>query len=298
MKIFDGPDVELSLFTVPYICEPLSVQPISLCTRSFKHIMSLELADTSDGKTTMEIDLLIGSDYYWQLITGETRRGENGPVALHTRLGWVLSGPMPVDNGGRCAVNLVTAHTLRIDGHLESVKNLEDCLHSFWNLEALGVTDEADPLMKEFNDKISFKNGRYEVSLPWRDMHPPLPTNYQLSVRRLQGLYRRLRQDLRVLSEYDGIIRDQIQKGIVQVVKPTNGGVNQKLHYLPHHAIVRHDKETTKVRVVYDASARGTGPSLNDCLHAGPKFNQRILDILLRFRTYRIPLTADIEKAF
>ena len=52
------------------------------------------------------------------------------------------------------------------------------------------------------------------------------------------------------------------------------------------------------MRVVYDASARAGGPSLNDCLYKGPKFNQRILDILLRFRSYRIAWCADIEKAF
>ena len=55
----------------------------------------------------------------------------------------------------------------------------------------------------------------------------------------------------------------------------------------------------TKLRILYDASARGTNSlSLNDCLFFGPKFDQQILDILLRFRTYKIALIADIEKAF
>ena len=72
----------------------------------------------------------------------------------------------------------------------------------------------------------------------------------------------------------------------------------QCVHYLPHHAVVRQDKQTTKVRVVYDASARTTGPSLNDCLHVGPKLNTKIFDILLRFRVHRIAIIADIEKAF
>ena len=39
---------------------------------------------------------LIGSDYYWSVVTGETvRGGVDGPVAVHTRLGWILSGPIP-----------------------------------------------------------------------------------------------------------------------------------------------------------------------------------------------------------
>jgi len=70
------------------------------------------------------------------------------------------------------------------------------------------------------------------------------------------------------------------------------------VHYLPHHAVVRQDKKTMKLRVVYDASAKSTDPSLNDCLYTGPKFDQKIMDILLRFRTVKVVLTADIERAF
>ena len=49
---------------------------------------------------------------------------------------------------------------------------------------------------------------------------------------------------------------------------------------------------------MYDASAKAQGPSLNDCLYIGPKFNQKIFEILLRFRLHQLALTADIERAF
>ena len=81
-------------------------------------------------------------------------------------------------------------------------------------------------------------------------------------------------------------------------MEESSGDLRDRTHYLPHHAVIRRDKETTKIRVVYDASARSDGPSLNDCLHAGPKFDQKILNILLRFRVHRVAVTADIEKAF
>ena len=67
-----------------------------------------------------------------------------------------------------------------------------------------------------------------------------------------------------------------------------------KLHYLPHHGIIRENKLTTKLRVVYNASAKNNGPSLNDCLYAGPSFGQRITDILFRFQLYPVALVADI----
>ena len=62
--------------------------------------------------------------------------------------------------------------------------------------------------------------------------------------------------------------------------------------------MVRSDKATTKLRVVYDASLKTSGPSLNECLYKGPKFHQLILDLLIRFRSYKVTLIADVEKAF
>ena len=141
------------------------------------------------------------------------------------------------------------------------------------------------------------KGSRYEVSLPWRDCHNPLPTNYDLSRRRLTGLLRRLKQSPDILKEYDSIIQTQLKEGIIEVVKEDRTDL-KAVHYLPHHAVVRQDKETTKVGIIYDASAKASGPSLNDCLHVGPKFNQRINELLFRFRSYPVAVVADVEKAF
>lgn len=129
------------------------------------------------------------------------------------------------------------------------------------------------------------------MSLPWKESHNPLPNNYQLSYKRLWGLLQRLKQSPSVLQQYNSIIEDQIKQGVVEPV--SNLTTSNLCHYLPHHAVVRIDRFTTKLRIVYDASARTVdGPSLNDCLNKGPTF------ILLRFRAYQIALTADLEKAF
>ena len=71
-----------------------------------------------------------------------------------------------------------------------------------------------------------------------------------------------------------------------------------KVHYIPHHPVIRKDKSTTKLRIVYDTSAKTNGVSLNDCVYAGPAFGQCILNILLRFRVPKVAFTGDIKKAF
>ena len=294
----DGGDQELELFTVPFICQPLTAQPIDLCASKYQHLTDLDLADSSSGEPTMDVDLLIGSNYYWDLTTGETRRGENGPVAIHTRLGWVLSGTAPSTEDQQSATSLLTTHVLRVDTSPQDSDNLEHVLRSFWELESMGVRETEDSVLDEFTQTIHFKEGRYEVTLPWRDPHPPLPDNLELSKKRLGGLLRRLKKDPEIMREYDGIIQNQLQCGIVEEVDMAASTKTGRLHYLPHHAVIRKDKATTKVRVVYDASAKTTGSSLNECLHRGPKFDQKIHDLLLRFRTFPVALAADIEKAF
>ena len=302
MKMKHGSDQEFEVLVVPHICEPIAPQPLSVCMESCEHLSQLELADP-ESDHPLEVDVLIGSDYYWKLATGEVRRGTTGPVAIRTRLGWVLSGPGPPIRTEIPVINLMTTHTLTIgtespSSDSTSSRDLDNQLRLFWELESLGI-DRADKSLHDtFRENISFKDGRYEVCLPWKEFHDPLPDNYTLSLRRLEGLIKRLRQTPEILKDYKATIQDQIDKGIVEVVPNSEIVQERHVHYLPHHAVIRTDKETTKLRVVYNASARSGGPSLNDCLYTGPKFDQRIFDILIRFRSYRIALTADIEKAF
>jgi len=265
LKTLDG-ELEMCLMTTPVICEPLTAQPLSLCVSSYDHLSGLELADTSDGNAPIEVDLLIGSDYYRQLATGRVSRGDDGPVAVETKLGWVLSGPATAAD---CC--LLTTHALRIDSREE--ESLNDTLHAFWELESLGISESLS-VHQEFRESTSSKDGRYEVCLPWKKPRPILPDNYELSKKRLQGLLRRLRQTPDIFQEYDSVIRRQLELGIIQPVSDSDLGVVGEVHYLPHHAVVKKERETTKVRVVYDASAKAGGPSLNECLYTGPSFNQ------------------------
>lgn len=76
----------------------------------YEHLSGLELAYSGDVTAILEIDLLIGSDHYWKLVTSRVVKGTGGPTAIETRLGWVLSGPaegLQEDT----AINLVSTHS-------------------------------------------------------------------------------------------------------------------------------------------------------------------------------------------
>lgn len=67
----------VNAYSVPTICNPLSNQAV--------HLQDLKLADNLDARSEVEIDVLIGADYYWNFFTGEKGRSP-GPVALNTKL--------------------------------------------------------------------------------------------------------------------------------------------------------------------------------------------------------------------
>ena len=191
-------------------------------------------------------------------------QGSTGGGGGRTKLGWVLAGPIPeASQVDMQQSDLVTTHVLkRADVTNET---LDGNLKTFWELESLGI--EPRTLYEEFEEQITFRDNRYTVHLSWKRPYPSLPNNYDLSMKRLENLLKRLRQGPDILREHDTVIKEQLQRGIVQIVeKPCEGEVG-KVHYIPHHAVMRRDKATTKLRVVYDASARSNGVLLNDCLH-------------------------------
>lgn len=79
--------VTLLLYVVPVICEPLTGQPIGTCVEQNSHLVGLDLADSSSSESRLQVNLLVGSDYYWNLVTGSICRGRKGSMAVHTKLG-------------------------------------------------------------------------------------------------------------------------------------------------------------------------------------------------------------------
>ena len=149
--------------------------------------------------------------------------------------------------------------------------------------------------MKDFGQKIWFDKGRYSLPLPWKqDIRIKIPDNYAQCIKRVLSLWKRLKTKPENLKTYDDIIKQQEKDGIIErcVTDPADG----KVHYLPHHCVIREDKETSKLRIVHDASANK--PSLNSCLEKGPCLLPLLIEVLLRFRTYKVVLLGDIKQAY
>ena len=212
-------------------------------------------------------------------------------------MGWVLSGPAAVAAlTESCTVNLSATNVLKIDS--TDISHVQHDLQKFWDLETLGIRDTETSVHDKFSNEIRFTGERYQVKLPFKDNHPMLSDNYTNASRRLATVIKKLKTQPEILEQYDQVIKEQLESGVVEEVRQDQVLEPGNVHYLPHRGVVRLDRDTTKVRVVYDASSKVFGPSLNDCLHVGPSLNPLLLDILLRFRVHEVAVTADVEKAF
>ena len=91
--------------------------------------------------------------------------------------------------------------------------------------------------------------------------------------------------------------QQQIESGIIERV-PKSQEKDKGCYFLPHHGIIRQDKQTTKLRIVFDGFSKAKGcSSLNECLDKGPNLTPHVFNILVRFRVHRVGLVAAIEKA-
>ena len=101
------------------------------------------------------------------------------------------------------------------------------------------------------------------------------------------------------LEECDAIIREQLEQGVVGGESHSPQVVGREV-YTPHRAVIREGTESTKLRIVYDCSARAgqTLPSLNDCLDPGPPLQNKLWDIMVRGRFHPVAVTGVVCKAF
>ena len=121
-----------------------------------------------------------------------------------------------------------------------------------------------------------------------------------MAFQRLQSLERHLMKDSNVAKAYSEIIEKHLEKGYVRKIEPHELCEKQSpaKWYLPHFAVVRMDRVTTKTRVVFDASAKCKGVSLNDMIHQEPKLQNELCDVLLRFRRYPIAVVCNIAEMY
>ena len=265
-------------------------------TKSLPHLAGLPLADNPEFDAGSEVGILIDCDESGKFFTGEMRMGEEnkGPTAMNTSLGWILSGP------GVSVRSKKSGHEQAVATYLPKIDCLapseDHQLTKFWGFESIGIRDK-ETVTEAFEKNITFENGRYSVTLPFKENSPVLHDNYENTLHRFDSTVKHLKKDPKVFEACDSIVKDQLERGIIEPVDTTKPVKVGEVHYLPSQVVTRQDALTTKIRIFY-ASSKSNGVCLNDTLHTGPSLTEQLYAVLMRFRGKKIGVIADVEKAF
>lgn len=237
-----------------------------------------------------KIDLLIGAELFWDLLTGETLSLHSDQLKLYgTHLGFIVSGKLSPSQ--RLQSNVSLSCTME-DVHEE--------VHRFWEQENLPKKNSLsqEELECEQHYQAHTKresDGRYVVSLPLKSNIQDLSDTREAALRHFLRLEKRLQGDPEIEQMYQDFMKDYINMQHAELV-----GCKEKLQfYTPHYYVPRPDSSTTKLRVVFNASFR-VDPKLsfNDIVKVDPTIQSDLFSLILRFRKYPYGLTADLSKMY
>ena len=200
---------------------------------------------TRDKRFYMQTDheylvhLIMGGNNVSRIKTEDIYKWESGePVVEGTTFGWIIhDGDLAKDECMYC-------------------RDVSD-YQMLYSLDVLGVEDRGEDnqldVYNEFNQTIvRDKEGRSQVNVPW--IPGARLTETAQSKKRLRSVVRKLDRDPSLRTEYRNIVAEQLGKRIIERVPEEPTG--SRVFYMPHKLVVKSSATTTKVRMVFDASAK------------------------------------------
>ena len=237
------------------------------------------------------IDFLLGADLYANVISG-------GPITIEQHLpkmfpsifGNIIMGPIIDQGSSNPYINslLVT----------KSNDDLNENLSKFWELEEVPCSKQVLAPEEEWCENHFIEThrrsatGQYVIQLPFKSDVPDLRESGHTALKRFHNLEFKLKKNENLYSQYRDFMIEYVQ---LDHMSPT---ISNSSYIIPHHAVTKEDRNKIKLRVVFDASAKTREGSLNEFLHAGPKLQNDIRNILLNWRTHAVVIVADIVKMY
>lgn len=291
--------VQSTCAIIPSITSDLPLFPLKIS--QLHHIHDLLLADPHFD-TPGPIDLLLAGDVHAKIIQCGLRKGAlNEPVAQNTSLGWIISGELTHQN-----------HFIAqpVNCFHVSIQQISEYMKKFLEIEEVPFTrtlSKEDEWTEKFYENTfqHHPNGKFSVRLPFKsyfDSSAKIGASYTIALKRFKSLQRRFVNDTRFRDVYSNAINEYKQLNqmkLIDTIYDQQASNDCKHFYLPHHAVFKASSITTKIRPVFDASAKTTnGKSLNDILTVGPALQADPNAMLINWRCHKFVFIADIGKMY
>ena len=254
-----------------------------------RHINHLNLADTSFNIPS-KVDILLGADVVEEILL-ENKIKDNGLYLRDSILGWVVSGPVATSD----------AHCITTHLAISSEADTDQLLSKFWELESF--PEQKHLTVEERKCEEHYKattqrntEGRFVVQMPIKEESQRLGHSKANAMKRFLRLEQTLHRDESLLKKYSAFIQDILDLGHLEKVESLELDFFPN-KYLPHHCVLKEDSSTTKY-ALFSQLFDTTAVSLNECLLVGPKVQEDLFNILLRFRFFQVAMSADIAKMY
>ncbi|XP_055590957.1 uncharacterized protein LOC129743040 [Uranotaenia lowii] len=259
---------------------------------SWKIPNNVDLADPNFN-VRQKVDLVIGAEYFYSFLKGgRIELGSPSAVLVETVFGWLVSGKSTSQE-----------ENPNITCHISTLESIDQTLQQFWKIESLDsvILSPAQQYCEKFYSDTVTRNdsGRYVVKYPKKEgISKMLGNSFGNATRRFLNLERKLDRNVDLKLKYHTFLKEFLHLGHMRKLESDDVDPPTTF-YLPHHAVMKESSTTTKLRCVFDASAKtNTGFSLNDTLLVGPVLQDELICLLIRFRKHKIALLADIEKMY
>ena len=254
-------------------------------------LQDIRLADEEMGGP---IDFIIGAQVHTSIMQEKALKtcDELSIIAVPTIFGYTVGGSTTTSSD-----NAITS--LQVE--LKQDSHLDHLLTRLWEFESVPTPTKYSPdeeaALRHFQDSVKVEDdGRYTVCLPRVKDPPALGKSRQMALSRFLGNERSL-QKRGKLESFNSEMQTYLTLQHAEPVPVAE--LNLDGYYLPIHGVFKDQSTTTKVRPVFDGSARtSSGTSLNDQLLPGPALQPLITDILLMFRRHQVAFSADVGKMF
>ena len=261
-------------------------------TKKYPHLHGLEVADVYP-RGPQHVDLILGTAYEEKIRTGRRRIGREGPDAIETLFGWVLSGQLTGGLDEEVTINRIAA------------EGVDEQLRKFWEIEEIPTLEKSP--MEETDTLHRFKQSarydestnQYVVCVPYSDELKNLLPNWDKVSKITSQQEAKLEKRPELKIHVQKMLREQLESGIIEKVGPDDDLEGPGKHYLPWHTVIRPGHLSTPVRIVYNLSNKDkNGLSLNSCQTSGPNLLPDTVGLLIKFRTKKTAFTLDIKKMF
>lgn len=286
----------IDCFVLPQITQKLPA--IKFDTKMLNIPEGITLADPNFNIPN-SVDMLLGADVFWTVLGGERiPLGRNRPMLNNTRFGWLVSGSIPF----RRVDTIQCPHNNTVHCNFINDIELQNKLDKFFELESIpsprSTTKQENDCELHFTSTTTRQNdGRFIVQIPLKQSPVTLGESYDQAFQRFQSLERKFARFPLFKEKYCDFMQEYIDLGHMSL--NVNSHTDDYSYILPHHGVLKESSLSTKLRVVFDASAKTTsGLSFNNIQNIGPTVQDDLISILIRFRQHKYVVTSDCEKMY